>query len=110
MTSPSLNENCTELYCNEVILITKRSPTFHAFPALTVAIRDDALPEDDETLIIELVDPRGEAEIAPQGNQVTVLIMANDFVAGLLSFKETATLAKEGKDLSMMDAVLAGCN
>ena len=69
--------------------------------ALTVAIRDDSLPEDDEILVVQLTDPQGQAEVAPQAGHVTVLIMANDYVAGLLSFRETATLAKEGIHLSI---------
>ncbi len=63
--------------------------------AITVGIEDDELPEDDELIVVQLRQPEGGAEIGPD-SQVTILVMANDNVAGLLGFQDTSYLVQEG--------------
>ena len=61
-------------------------------------MEDDILPEDDEMVVIELYSPTGGAELGqPDHSQVTLVIMANDHVAGLLGFRKLSYLAREGR-------------
>ena len=47
--------------------------------------------------MIDLYNPQGGALLdAPQYSTAAVLITANDYVAGLLSFQRTSYLAREG--------------
>ncbi len=66
------------------------------FVGLTIAIVDDIIPENDEVLVVELREPEGGATIQPGGGSVDVIIMANDYVSGLLAFTQTAYLVTEG--------------
>ena len=64
--------------------------------ALTIGIEDDTLPENDESVIVELSGPTGGAIIGIN-NSVSVIILASDHVAGVLGFEKTSYLAEEGK-------------
>ena len=75
------------------------SPPTTPPPALTIGIEDDDIPEDDETILVELELPQGGAVVGP-ASSVTVLIAANDYVGGLLSFTQTTHLVKEGEDMT----------
>ena len=69
--------------------------------AITIGIEDDTLPENDEVIVIELYNAEGGAVLdVPQHSQATVLIMANDYVAGLLAFERSSYLVREGIDLN----------
>ena len=65
-------------------------------PALTIGIADDEEPEDNELICIQLQNPQGGATVGAD-DKVTVIIQANDYVAGLLSFTPSVILAAEGE-------------
>ncbi|KAH0505721.1 G-protein coupled receptor 98 [Microtus ochrogaster] len=53
----------------------------------TLMILDDPEPEDDESILILLVHTEGGSRILPCSDTVTVNILANDNVAGIVSFQ-----------------------
>ncbi|XP_054843539.1 adhesion G-protein coupled receptor V1 [Eublepharis macularius] len=55
--------------------------------AITLTILDDSEPEDDESIIISLTHTEGGSRILPSSDTVMVVILANDNVAGVLSFQ-----------------------
>lgn len=48
---------------------------------------DDSEPEDDESIIVSLVYTEGGSRILPSSDTVRVNILANDNVAGIVSFQ-----------------------
>ena len=65
------------------------------FVVVTVTILDDIIPEDDEQFTIQLTNPGGGASLG-SFSYITVIILANDNVAGVLAFNTTSILAAEG--------------
>ncbi|XP_039767131.1 adhesion G-protein coupled receptor V1 [Ornithorhynchus anatinus] len=57
---------------------------------ITLTILDDLEPEDDETIVVGLVYTEGGSRILPSSDSVTVIILANDNVAGIISFHTTS--------------------
>nr|XP_056705119.1 adhesion G-protein coupled receptor V1 [Euleptes europaea] len=55
--------------------------------SVTLTIVDDSEPEDDESIIISLTHTEGGSRILPSSDTVMVVILANDNVAGVLSFQ-----------------------
>lgn len=53
---------------------------------VTLPIIDDPEPEDDESIEISLVHTEGGSRILPSFDTVTVIILASDNVAGIISF------------------------
>ncbi|KAL2079823.1 hypothetical protein ACEWY4_025567 [Coilia grayii] len=53
-------------------------------------ITDDKEAEGNETLIISLVNAEGGSRIRPGSDSVTILILANDFAAGVVGFSNTS--------------------
>ncbi|XP_035296369.1 adhesion G-protein coupled receptor V1 isoform X3 [Cricetulus griseus] len=51
-----------------------------------LTILDDSEPEDDENILVRLVHTEGGSRILPSSDTVTVNILANDNVAGIVSF------------------------
>ncbi|XP_048257204.1 adhesion G-protein coupled receptor V1-like isoform X2 [Haliotis rufescens] len=66
---------------------------------VTVTILDDTIPEDRENFTIQLSNPRGGAQIGPRSN-MTVVILENDNVAGVVSLDDTAKIATEGESFT----------
>lgn len=62
-------------------------------------ITDDAEPEDNETMQIGLVRTEGGSRILPSSDTVTILILANDYAAGLVGFHpiSQSVIVKEGE-------------
>ncbi|XP_053146642.1 adhesion G-protein coupled receptor V1 isoform X4 [Hemicordylus capensis] len=54
---------------------------------ITLTILDDTEPEDNESIIISLTHTEGGSRILPSSDTVTVVILANDNVAGVISFQ-----------------------
>ncbi|EHB10698.1 G-protein coupled receptor 98 [Heterocephalus glaber] len=52
-----------------------------------LTILDDAKPEGDESIIVSLVNTEGGSRILPSSDTVRVNILANDNVAGIVSFQ-----------------------
>jgi hypothetical protein len=71
-----------------------------SFSALTIAILDDKLPENDETIILSLATPTGGASLGKQ-NTMYIIIMANDEVGGRVGFEKSSVVAKEGDSFKM---------
>ena len=64
---------------------------------VTLAILDDPEPEDNESIIISLVHTEGGSRILPSFDTVTVIILSNDNVAGIISF-QTASRSVIGRE------------
>ncbi|NWV48163.1 GPR98 protein, partial [Daphoenositta chrysoptera] len=68
---------------------------------ITLTILDDPEPEDNESIIISLVHTEGGSRILPSFDTVTVVILANDNVAGIISFQTggRSVIGREGEQL-----------
>ncbi|KAI3372466.1 hypothetical protein L3Q82_022949 [Scortum barcoo] len=66
--------------------------------AIEIVIRDDIEPEDNESLMIGLVNTEGGSRILPSSDTVTIVILANDNVAGIVGFHpiSRSVIAREG--------------
>lgn len=65
---------------------------------IEIVIRDDIEPEDSESLMIGLVNTEGGSRILPSSDTVTIVILANDNVAGVVGFHpdSRSVIAREG--------------
>lgn len=68
---------------------------------IEIVIQDDSEPEDSESLMIGLVKAEGGSRILPSSDTVTIVILANDNVAGIVGFHPASrsVIAREGKKL-----------
>ncbi|XP_074850311.1 adhesion G-protein coupled receptor V1 [Carettochelys insculpta] len=68
---------------------------------VTLTILDDSEPEDNENIIISLTQTEGGSRILPSSDTVTVVILANDNVAGVISFQTASrsVIGHEGEQL-----------
>ncbi|KAM9251115.1 adhesion G-protein coupled receptor V1 [Cariama cristata] len=68
---------------------------------VTLTIVDDPEPEDNESIIISLVRTEGGSRILPSFDTVTVVILASDNVAGIVSFQTASrsVIGHEGEQL-----------
>ncbi|NWX37327.1 GPR98 protein, partial [Notiomystis cincta] len=68
---------------------------------VTLTILDDPEPEDNESIVISLVHTEGGSRILPSFDTVTVVILANDHVAGIISFQTAgrSVIGREGEQL-----------
>uniref|UniRef100_UPI00398F1058 adhesion G-protein coupled receptor V1 isoform X2 n=1 Tax=Pristiophorus japonicus TaxID=55135 RepID=UPI00398F1058 len=57
---------------------------------ITLTIVDDEEPEDNETILVSLTHTEGGSRILPSSDTVTVVILANDYVAGVISFQASS--------------------
>lgn len=66
---------------------------------IEIVIKDDFVPEDDESLMIGLVNTEGGSRILPSSDTVTIVILANDNVAGVVGFHPAShsIIAREGE-------------
>nr|XP_014349406.1 PREDICTED: G-protein coupled receptor 98 [Latimeria chalumnae] len=64
---------------------------------ITLTILDDTEPEDNETIVISLTSTEGGSRILPSSDTVTVTILANDNVAGVVNF-QTASRSVIGRE------------
>ncbi|XP_044053980.1 adhesion G-protein coupled receptor V1 isoform X2 [Siniperca chuatsi] len=71
---------------------------------IEIVIRDDIEPEDNESLMIGLVNTEGGSRILPSSDTVTIVILANDNVAGIVGFQPASrsVIAREGEKLSLL--------
>uniref|UniRef100_A0A3P8WCF8 Adhesion G-protein coupled receptor V1 n=1 Tax=Cynoglossus semilaevis TaxID=244447 RepID=A0A3P8WCF8_CYNSE len=71
---------------------------------IVIVIRDDMEPEDSESLMIGLVNIEGGSRILPSSDTVTIVILANDNVGGIVGFHPTSrsVIAREGEKLSLL--------
>ncbi|XP_067885769.1 adhesion G-protein coupled receptor V1 [Heterodontus francisci] len=68
---------------------------------ITLTIVDDEEPEDNETILVRLMHTEGGSRILPSSDTVTVVILANDYVAGVISFQASSrsVIGHEGEIL-----------
>ncbi|XP_038661208.1 adhesion G-protein coupled receptor V1 isoform X3 [Scyliorhinus canicula] len=68
---------------------------------VTLIIVDDEEPEDNETILIRLTHTEGGSRILPSSDTVTVIILANDYIAGVISFQASSrsVIGSEGESL-----------
>lgn len=66
---------------------------------ISIVITDDTEPEDNESLMIGLVNTEGGSRILPSSDTVTVVILANDHVAGIVGFHPASrsVIARKGR-------------
>ncbi|XP_017272706.1 adhesion G-protein coupled receptor V1 [Kryptolebias marmoratus] len=71
---------------------------------IEITINDDSEPEDNESLMIGLVSTAGGSRILPSSDTVTIVILANDNVAGIVGFHAASrsVIAREGEKLSLL--------
>ncbi|XP_037536594.1 adhesion G-protein coupled receptor V1 [Nematolebias whitei] len=71
---------------------------------IEIAINDDSEPEDNESLMIGLVNTAGGSRILPSSDTVTIVILANDNVAGIVGFHSASrsVIVREGEKLSLL--------
>ncbi|XP_055742122.1 adhesion G-protein coupled receptor V1 isoform X1 [Salvelinus fontinalis] len=71
---------------------------------IEIVIADDSEPEDSETLMVGLVKTTGGSRILPSSDTVTIVILANDNVAGVVGFHAVSrsVKAREGEMLSLL--------
>ncbi|KAM6965415.1 adhesion G-protein coupled receptor V1 [Aplochiton taeniatus] len=71
---------------------------------IEIAIVDDTVPEDSETVLIGLVKTEGGSRILPSSDTVTIVILANDNVAGVVGFHPASrsVSTREGEKLSLL--------
>lgn len=62
---------------------------------ITVTILDDNDPELNKTVVIKLRNPKGGAQVS-QDATVTIVILENDNVGGIVGFGTSALVGKEG--------------
>ena len=62
---------------------------------ITLTILDDNTPEGNKTIVVQLRNSQGGAEIEVN-TKVIVTILENDNVAGVLGFDRSSVLANEG--------------
>lgn len=75
---------------------------------IEIVIKDDFEPEDNESLMIGLVNTEGGSRILPSSDTVTILILANDNVAGVVGFHPAShsIIAREGELLLILVSAL----
>ncbi|CAH2297026.1 lysM and peptidoglycan-binding domain-containing 3 [Pelobates cultripes] len=68
---------------------------------VTFSIMDDSDPEGKESIIIRLTQTDGGSRILPSSDTITIVILANDYVAGLISFQTASrsVIGREGERL-----------
>ncbi|XP_068103893.1 adhesion G-protein coupled receptor V1 [Hyperolius riggenbachi] len=68
---------------------------------LTLTILDDSEPEDNESIVLSLTYTEGGSRILPSANTVTIVILANDNVAGRIGFQTVSrsVIGREGERL-----------
>ncbi|KAG7254500.1 hypothetical protein CRUP_017486, partial [Coryphaenoides rupestris] len=69
-----------------------------------VEILEDSVPEDSESLLVGLAHTDGGSRILPSSDTVTIVILANDHVAGIVGFHPAsrAVATREGEQLSLL--------
>ena len=55
---------------------------------------DDLIPEDEKTVVVQLTDTVGGANVV--NGTATIIILPNDNIAGVLALDKTSVLANEG--------------
>lgn len=69
--------------------------------AVSVTIVNSAIPSNDLTVAIALRGATAGAVISPVNNSVSIILMAHDHVAGLISFNTTQYSVTEGQLISL---------
>ena len=71
----------------------------HRRKTLTIKFNHDDLPEDDETIMVELESPTNGASIDTKRDSLQFIIEANDDVGGVISFMDgsASKTAREGE-------------
>ena len=66
---------------------------------VSVTVINSGLPTDDRTIVVGLRNAENGARIDVNASTVSVIIMAHDFVAGLISFNVTNIAVTEGENV-----------
>ena len=66
---------------------------------VSVTVMNSGLPSDDRTIVVGLRNAENGARIDVNVSTVSIVIMAHDFVAGLIGFNVTNTTVTEGENV-----------
>ena len=66
---------------------------------VSVTVVNSGLPSDDRTIVIGLRSAESGARVDVNASTVSIVIMAHDFVAGLISFNVTNITVTEGENM-----------
>uniref|UniRef100_A0AAV2MS74 Staphylococcus aureus surface protein A n=1 Tax=Knipowitschia caucasica TaxID=637954 RepID=A0AAV2MS74_KNICA len=71
---------------------------------VVVQIKDDDKPEDSEVIMIGLINAKGGSRIMPNSDSVTIVILANDYAAGVIRFHpdSQSVVAREGQTVTLL--------
>jgi len=64
---------------------------------VVLVVSADALPELDETIVVSLTTPTNGAVLSADNSSVTIIILANDGVAGVVGFTPQSRSAVVGE-------------
>ena len=70
-----------------------------AVAVVSVTVMNSGLPSDDRTIVVGLRNAQSGARIDANASTVSIVIMAHDFVAGLISFNLTNVTVTEGESM-----------
>ena len=70
-----------------------------AVAVVSVTVINSGLPSDDQTIVVGLRNADNGARIDGNSSTVSIVIMAHDFVAGLISFNLTNITVTEGENM-----------
>jgi len=70
-----------------------------AVAVVSVTVINSGLPSDDQTIVVGLRNADNGARIDVNASTVSIVIMAHDFVAGLISFNLTNITVTEGENM-----------
>uniref|UniRef100_A0A8C4S4U8 Adhesion G-protein coupled receptor V1 n=1 Tax=Erpetoichthys calabaricus TaxID=27687 RepID=A0A8C4S4U8_ERPCA len=70
---------------------------------IQLTILDDIQPEENETIVVSLTQTEGGSRILPSSDTVTIVILANDNVAGVIGFQTTSrsVIMREGETVQL---------
>ncbi|XP_039615272.1 adhesion G-protein coupled receptor V1 [Polypterus senegalus] len=70
---------------------------------IQLTILDDIHPEENETIVVSLTQTEGGSRILPSSDTVTIVILANDNVAGVIGFQTTSrsVIMREGETVQL---------
>lgn len=66
---------------------------------ISVTVVNSGLPSDDRSIVIGLRNAAPGARIDASASTVSIIIMAHDYVAGLLGFNQTDVTVSEGRNM-----------
>jgi len=80
-------------------LLIVRARSVIAVAVVSVTVLNSGLPSDDRTIVVGLHSAESGARIDVSASTASIVVMAHDFVAGLISFSLTNITVTEGENM-----------